>query len=123
MFINTMIQTILLIFLMLTTPRQVYAHYINAQKCVKYDVDIINVVPLSEKYYAKKPTKKLRDFFDYIRAKKDKVNVWNGKEKDFVSIIDELTVPVSQKNLSRFYTPERYSFILKEYVLNAIKEV
>lgn len=57
MFINTMIQTILLIFLMLTTPRQVYAHYINAQKCVKYDVDIINVVPLSEKYYAKKPTK------------------------------------------------------------------
>jgi len=97
--------------------------YINAQKCVKYDVDIINVVPLSEKYYTENPSKKLRDFFDYIRADNDKVNVWTGKEEDFAFIIDELTDPVSQKSLGRFYTPERYSFVSREYVLNAVKEI
>lgn len=42
--------------LTLTTPDR-FMLYINAQKCVKYDVDIINIVPLSEKYYAKNPTK------------------------------------------------------------------
>ena len=55
----------------------------------------------------------MRDFFDYIRTKKDKANIWNEKEEDFAFIIDELTVPVSQESLGRFYTPERYSFISK----------
>lgn len=97
--------------------------YINAEKVVKYDVNILNVVALSEKYYNENPKAKIKDFFNYIRTPNDKVNEWKGKEQDFAFIIDELTDPASQKILGRFYTPEKYTSISRQYVLNAIDDI
>lgn len=97
--------------------------YVNAEKVVKYDVDILNVVALSEKYYNENPKAKIEEFFKYIRMPNDKVSVWQGKEEDFAFIIDELTDPASQKILGRFYTPEKYTSISKQYVLNAINDI
>lgn len=97
--------------------------YVNAERVIKYDVDILNVVALSKKYYDENPKAKIKDFFNYIRTPNDKVNEWIGKEEEFAFIIDELTDPASQKILGRFYTPEKYTYISKQYVLNAIDDI
>ncbi len=44
--------------------------YINAKRTVKYEVNILNVVALSEKFYKEKPKSKIKDFYDdYIKPK------------------------------------------------------